>query len=111
MTEILTLEHDLVAQDVDTPGSSPYLDVVDLGIPTGKVAVASGAVVTHVWDATTETLVPVDSAPASSVASQIDSLRISDGPHPSDSTKWRVLLSLTSAQRLRVRAWVSVLGG
>lgn len=103
-------QHDLVTQDVDTPNSAPYLSKVDLSIPSGCSVVGSGALVTHGWDDTNEVLVAVGSLADSTVASQVSGLRISTGPHPSDSTKWRVMLSLTSAQRLRVRAWIAVAG-
>jgi hypothetical protein len=104
------IQHDLVTQDVDTPNSSPYLNKVDLSIPTGTLVTGSGAIVTHGWDDGTEALVPVASLADSTVAGQVANLRISDGPHPSDSTKWRVMLSQTSAQRLRVRVWITVVG-
>lgn len=112
MTAVLTLEQDLVFQDVDNPTSLPALCKVDLAIPAGKAVVGSGAVVTHVWDAVTESYVPVDSADPSVVAGQLSqTTNVFHGPHPSDPSKWRVMWApVGGAGRLRVRVWITVLG-
>lgn len=65
----------------------------------------AGALVTHVWDPATETLVTW-----AHHAGHFEPLRVFSGPHPTDPTKWRMTVSLTDVQRLRVRLWVAVLG-
>lgn len=104
------LNYDLLTQDIDTPNSSPYVDNVDVSIPEGYFVAGSGAIVISVWDESTGTLVPIDSLAAGTVASAVVPLKVFSGPHPTDSTKWRIALSLTNAQRLAVRTWVAIVG-
>lgn len=106
----MCLEYEFVYQDVDTPfpGSSPYLNQVELAIPTGKRVVGSGALVTHVRDS--GVLTPVDSVADATVVSMQAGLHVFSGPHPSDPTKWRVTISKLGTDHIRVRCWLTAIG-
>lgn len=106
-----TLGRQLVTQDVDLSASGePLFAKVDLAVPSGKVVVGSGALVTQVWDFTSSTRKPVDDV--SNWADLAQYVDVHDGPHPSDTSKWRFLVDNVSSggggNAVRVQVWIAV---
>lgn len=106
---VSVLVTDLVTDDVEPPLSAGYREIADLTIPTGATVTGSGALVTHIWRSGSSSYEDVTTLGAATVAGELDTYRESDGPHPSDDTKWRFMI--TGSASVRVRCWIAVVGG
>lgn len=109
ISDIFCLEHELVSQDVTTTASAPQLHVIDLSIPTSKYVTGSGVLVLQVRES--GVLTDIDSLVTPTlVVSAADDFHVFDGPHPTDSTKWRVMVTQGSADIIKFRAWITAIG-
>lgn len=107
------LGRELVYQDVtvqpDIGNSDDDNAIVDLTIPTGKVVVGSGAVVTQVMHS--GVLTDVDSLTSIQAVSAMARFTACDGPNVNDSTKWRFILDNftggSNGTAVKVRVWIA----
>lgn len=105
MTALPLLEYELIYQDVDTSGSSPWSDLVELSIPDGWQVVGSGSLPTHYFQGGVWNLMD-----GTNFAGLVGDIKLQDGPSPTDSTKWRFLLSQGNTEHIRIRCWMTVVG-
>lgn len=108
MTSTPLVSQTLLTQSVEFSGTFPQVHTTDFAIPTGDVVAGSGAVITELYVDNAWT--PVDSLDQASIAGYAAALRVFDGPHPTDSTKWRVMASMATSDPLRITAWITTVG-
>lgn len=110
----LSLDYEFTYEDVTTLAASPVQQIVDLSIPTGAQVTGSGVVVTGVKysadGSSPAVMTPIDEVPEG-VAVYAAGMRWFSGPHPTDSTKWRIQITQEGSDWVvAVRAWMATLG-
>ncbi len=102
-------DYELVTQSVDLTSGTPS-SIVDLAVPSGKIVLGSGIVVTHVWHSGALTAIASVSDWGPTEARDLHTY---SGPHPSDSTKWRFELTSQAgaygeeSDSIRVLIWLT----
>jgi hypothetical protein len=105
------VQYELITEDVEL-NAIPDGAQLDLDIPSCKVVVGAGAFVYQAWDAFSSTWVDPADHPDFPAAAIVTPTAY-NGPHPTDSAKWRFQVanlrqSGGTGNGVRLRLWMAV---